>query len=233
LCGALSPSFLSIVNGLGPTICPCFCLVPCCMPKEVLRNKKMVYDNHSSSGDDHPLELQLPRSSKSFKPAVIPVGRYEDPITRGLRLDDEQRRVIAKKKLCRTITTADDGTGGQEYACWSCGRFGHQKIACLDPLPRQRRERPTYDLDVSYLLQQPSPCAAYCELLLSCVDVDHYVHRRLWETGIVSHEAAAKQLDSNWNRNRKSIYIVASSLSSSSSSDEIVVAPPSAVPPRT
>lgn len=250
LCGALSPSFLSICNGLGPTICPCFCLVPCCMPKEVLRNKqqpkkKMMMtmrgnnDDVGDDDDDNPQQGQLLHrgDDTTKKPAVIAVGRYEDPVARHHRLDDEQRRHIAKKKLSRQVVVpAPNGTTTAtvtRYACWGCGRFddnvGHQKSNCPDPLPRHRPIRPTFDLDVSHVLRHSSPCAAYCELLLSSVDSydadneygmggghdngnnDHWwPHRRLWETGIESHQAAAKQSNHNWNRNRKSIYIVVS-----------------------
>jgi hypothetical protein len=248
LCGALSPSFLSICNGLGPTLCPCFCLVPCCMPKAVLRNKQppkkkmkmRMIRGRDDGGDDDDVDPQqrllLHLSDQTTKPALIAVGRYEDPVARHHRLDDEQRRHIAKKKLSRqVVVTAQDGTTTTtvtRYACWGCGRFddnniSHQKSNCPDPLPRHRPVRPTFNLDVSHVLRQSSPCAAYCELLLSSVDYDDadndhgmgggdynhqpwWPHRRVWETGIESHRAAAKQSDHNWNRNRKSIYIVVS-----------------------
>lgn len=182
LCGTLSLSFLSIVNILGPNQCPSFCLVPCCMPKEVLRNKTI--------GDE-------------IRTAVIQVCRHEDSITRRIRIDDDQRRLILRRKLSKE--TPD---GKTMYPCWSCGRFGHLKIDCPDPLPKQRLEPPTTCLDVSHILRDPSPCRAYCELLLGSVD-GNWRYRRLWETGIISKESS-KQLDSNWNRNRKSIYLVVS-----------------------
>lgn len=180
LCGQLSLSFLSIVNGLGADRCPCFCLVPCCMPKEVLKNKPT---------DDR------------IRPAMLYVHTREDKNSRSVRIDIERRRLTLRKKLTK------ESPEGTLYPCWSCGRFGHRKAACTDPLTF-RIAPPVLSLDVSRILRDPSPCTAYCKLLMTSLDGD-WENRRLWETGIISLEGL-KQPESNWNRDRKSIYLVAS-----------------------
>ncbi|KAL9181527.1 hypothetical protein ACHAXT_010332 [Thalassiosira profunda] len=97
--------------------------------------------------------------------------------------------------------------------CWKCGEVGHQRKDC--PSTQQASKPrlvlpPTVELDVGLVMQtSEGPFESYCHLLGTAVERDNVEVR---DVGLFNsaarHDNAANR--DNWNRDRKSIFIVAS-----------------------
>jgi len=103
--------------------------------------------------------------------------------------------------------------------CWKCGKIGHFRKDC--PSTQQASKPrlalpPTVELDVASVLkpggkrnESKGPFESYCQLLSTAVERDNI---DVYDVGLVNNSAQhnnAANAD-NWNRDRKSIYIVAS-----------------------
>jgi hypothetical protein len=109
--------------------------------------------------------------------------------------------------------------------CWKCGQVGHLKQDC--PASDQASSlpalipRPVTHVDVSHVLQNTSsnrnstssstsssnPFAVYCHVLSTAIEKRESV--QLLETGLQRTESSLREHGNNWNRERKTIYIVA------------------------
>jgi hypothetical protein len=213
LCKTLSPACIGIANGLGPEQCPHLVLAPCCLPRVVVQAK---------------------HHKKSSSPRVLEIRQHETPHQRRERLTAKQRRDAAMvrgrggNKTGATTTTmrqqvdlSGNATAIAMGACWKCGEFGHVKANCptnqLTGKPQLVRP-PTVALDVSGILEAVRPFGTYCDLLATSIQRSVVA---IEETGLTNQHAipeTKKQHQSgnqqqhvnNWNRERKSVYIVAS-----------------------
>ena len=108
------------------------------------------------------------------------------------------------------------------HQSWKCGKLGHVRADCTSTQESSKPPLalpPIIELDVSSILrrtdnagQYKAPFQSYCELLASSLDRENI---RVHDVGLVNqnaqHDNPANQF--NWNRERKSIYIVATSQS--------------------
>jgi hypothetical protein len=92
--------------------------------------------------------------------------------------------------------------------CWKCGVIGHFKADCPSTMKRPSKVEPPFvTMNVNQVLQSPQPFDTYCHLLADTIQ--ECSSKRLMETGL-TNTSSAHQSPSNWNGDRKSIYIVAS-----------------------
>jgi hypothetical protein len=212
LCKNLSPTCVGIVNALGHEQCPFLCLAPCCLPRAVLTQSNK-YEKHSNG--------------------IIEVSQRETPKERQDRRTAAQRRINSKKRgatpavcilcqspahavhQCRLLPLDEQERIGVFQAaaantpCWKCGVVGHFKADCpsdqtssLPALVKPSVSR----LDVSKVLKTESPFETYCCLLSTTLQREQI---KLVATGLASDASQHQDEGSNWNSERKSIYIVA------------------------
>ena len=198
LCKTLSPTCVGIANLLGPLNCPHLVLAPCCLPRVVVQSK---YKTNSSDGK------------------VLEVRQYETQTER-------EERSLAKQRRDQAMVRGKGGSANESSeleknralgACWKCGEFGHVKADCPSNQstgkPRLIKP-PTVSLKVSGILETDQPFGSYCELLSGSIQRKDIA---VEETGLTNkHVATSKQTKkenkqeaNNWNRDRKSMYIVA------------------------
>ena len=196
LCKTLGPAFVSLVNQLGPHLAPYLCLAPCCLPRRT---------------------------------AVLSIGQYEAPMQRNVRLQMTKYRDLARERwqakcyVCqenhhvldcpRKYDYVDDEAWNTAVAsaltqlpCWKCGKTGHRRDECQDDdrnndlVPKLVRKR----MDLS-MLRDTDLYESYCEILATFVQDAQRLE--VVDSGLTSPHADEKE--SNWNRHRKSIFIVA------------------------
>ena len=208
LCKNLSPTLVGIGNALGSTKAPFLCLAPCCLPPVVLKNGGK-HSNH-----------------------LLEVAQYESPMQRQARLMSATKRRNARQRrnpciLCHSTdhrvwqcnfflsSSQEDQVKILQRAadvepCWKCGELGHTKKDC--PASDQKSSlpplipRPVTKRDVSNVLQSGDPFASYCNLLSTTIDRQSV---QIFETGLKNTESFRREHGNNWNRGRKSTYIVA------------------------
>jgi len=211
LCKNLSPTFVGIGNALGASQVPFMCLAPCCLPQVVVQGK----NNHRNK--------------------LLEVAQYEAPLQRQARLKAAQLRRNARYRhskatrecfLCKVTNhavrqcpeLASYSSSKQckilEQAaalepCWKCGQLGHRKKDC----PSKQESsiptlipKPMMHKNVSYIMDTEDPFASYCQLLSTTIDRESV---SLFESQLEKTESSLLEHGSNWNRYRKTIYIVA------------------------
>ncbi|KAL3771618.1 hypothetical protein ACHAW5_006645 [Stephanodiscus triporus] len=240
LCKLLSPACIGIANSLGPEKCPFLCLAPCCLPRVVRdlsksnngiiipKKSKIKYGEEGSL-----LPVRTYESAEERQQRKEANQRRDDakkrtctdapcylcsemhPIHKcGLLPPDENERL----DIFQRVAAANP--------CWKCGEIGHFRKDCpsteLAAKPRLTLP-PTMYLDVSSLLQKDDddkeiedtehksrgPFEGYCHLLGTALQRDTV---KVIDVGLINssaqHNNAANR--DNWNRDRKSILIVAS-----------------------
>mmetsp|Transcript_6236 Transcript_6236/g.9052 ORF Transcript_6236/g.9052 Transcript_6236/m.9052 type:complete len:414 (+) Transcript_6236:14-1255(+) len=211
LCKNLSPTCVGLVNTLGNTKCPFLCLAPCCLPrKAICRHRKSNYSG------------------------VIKVRAYESLEEKKIRMDATRKREGASGKLLKNKCYVCDEYGHPSLACvmipkdneevriamlqqaarktpcWRCGEVGHFKADCTSS---QTSCRPvsilpaSIEVNVSDVLYADEPFHHYCHLLKTSIQREEVI---LVDTHLSNDSIQHKQ-EGNWNGQRKSIYIVASS----------------------
>lgn len=187
---------------------PFLCLAPCCLPRPVLTQSSKYKEKGSG---------------------IVDVVQYEAPQTRIDRLEAAERRRYTKKRgarpgfciLCRSpdhavhqyvLLLSEEEQQAETFQqaaaltpCWNCGIRGHFRLDCPSSNTAFLVQSPMVRLDVFNVLEAERPFDMYCNLLSTTIERNHI---RLVETGLVSNESQ-HQKGSNWNRNRKSIYIIA------------------------
>ncbi len=188
LCKTLSPTCIGIANLLGSTSCPHLILAPCCLPRVV------VQSNHKPD-------------------AALEIRQHETLAQRNERLLAKERRASA---MVRRNQDNNNKTTIPAGACWKCGEFGHVKAECPSNQSTgkpQLVKPPTVSLQVAGILSTHRPFGTYCELLSTSIQRTSV---QVEETGLTnSHMKPKQKIDNkqelnNWNRDRKSMYIVAS-----------------------
>eukprot|EP00580_Thalassiosira_gravida_P013435 CAMPEP_0201683084 /NCGR_PEP_ID=MMETSP0494-20130426/51941_1 /ASSEMBLY_ACC=CAM_ASM_000839 /TAXON_ID=420259 /ORGANISM="Thalassiosira gravida, Strain GMp14c1" /LENGTH=455 /DNA_ID=CAMNT_0048166853 /DNA_START=224 /DNA_END=1591 /DNA_ORIENTATION=+ len=230
LCKQLSPACAGVVNSLGPEKCPFLCLAPCCLPR-VVRNVSKTNNSAMIPNRSNVKRAKL----GTF---TVPVRTYESAEDRQARKEANERRAGANKRtfadipcyLCSQkhsihkchLLPSDENERIDIFQkaaalnpCWKCGEIGHFRKDC--PSTQQASKPrltlpPTIELDVASVLQMKGdsgPFASYCDLLSTAVERDNV---EVLDVGLVNnfaqHDNAANH--GNWNRDRKSIFIVAS-----------------------
>jgi hypothetical protein len=117
------------------------------------------------------------------------------------------------------VVPPDDLSAFNFSRSWKCGEVGHVRADCTSAQGSSKPPLalpPTTELDVSSILHvstsetTKAPFQCYCELLATALDKKHV---SVFDVGLVNqnteHDNQANQ--NNWNRDRKSIYIVATS----------------------
>ena len=224
LCKNLSPTFVGIANALGSKKVPFLCLAPCCLPRVVLGGRK------NQSGDGTKTRKRLLEVAQYESP----FQRQARLVAAKRRRQAKQRR-----SPCLLCQSTDHrlhqcshfslmGPSEQQKLlkraaelepCWKCGEIGHVKSECpsnqtssLPPLIPRAVTR----LDVSPITKilttnniksdDIDPFESYCNLLSKAIERDE---KHLFESGLENTHAKSRQHESNWNRGRKSIFIVA------------------------
>ena len=201
LCKTLSPACIGIANALGPDKCPHLVLAPCCLPRVVVQSK---YKTNS----------------------VLKVLQHETS-------EQREQRNLAKQRRTASLVRGKGTTNGNRSdtnenpppvgACWKCGEFGHTKADCPSNQSTGKPkliQPPSVYLDVSGILDTDRPFGSYCDLLATSIQRSTIT---VEETGLTNSHMTKKQKKlqqqasqqtlqqaNNWNRERKSIYIVAS-----------------------
>jgi Zinc knuckle len=224
LCKMLSPSLVSLVNGLGPLLCPYLCLAPCCLPRVVI----------------NPLST---KEGGNGAEKTISINDHETNEARESRLDHNRRKNAARNrfacylcqskrhwvKQCPRMELMSDGERANvmeaalaSIPCWICGVVGHFKNDC--PTPEADRITtqlpPTVTWNVSNIITSPAPYEKYCELLATHVNIGtqpESCHNGLKNTKRVAANIQVVEAgltdtsyhELNWNSRRKSIFIIA------------------------
>ena len=222
LCKQLSPACVSVVNSLGPEKAQFLCLAPCCLP--------LAARNFAKTGMQ-PIEK---------KKTTISVRTYESAEERQARKDANQRRLSAKKRtfldqpcyLCSEIHPVQKcgllptdineqkvifERVAMNRPCWKCGEVGHQKANCPNnDVQESSKPRltlpPTIDMNLTaaFLDESKPPFDTYCDMLSTAISRKNV---KIIDSGLTNSNAH-RDNDANrdnWNAQRKSIYIVASS----------------------
>lgn len=226
LCKQLSPACASIVNALGPQKAPFLCLAPCCLP---LAARNFAKTNRQLNG--------MPMLKKK---TTIAVRTFESAEERQARKDANRKRQAAKKRtfidqpcvLCAEIhpvqkcglLPTDDNERRVIFEraallrpCWICGEVGHQKANCPNSDAQESSKPrltlpPTIDMNLTeaFLDERKAPFDCYCEMLSKAIERDNI---EIYDSGLTNddahHDNDANR--GNWNAQRKSLYIVASS----------------------
>ena len=196
LCKTLGPAFVSLANQLGRHQAPYLCLAPCCLPRRT---------------------------------AILSIGQYEAPMQRNVRLQMTQNRHLARERwqakcyVCQENHHVLDCPRKYHYSneeawnnavasaliqlpCWKCGKIGHRRDECRDDemnnglVPALVKKR----MDLS-ILRDTDLYESYCEILATFVQ--HTERLEVVDSGLTSPHS--DENESNWNRHRKSIFIVA------------------------
>lgn len=240
LCKMLSPSCISLANGLGPA-CPYLLLAPCCLPR--------VVTNAAAK-----------REKKG--PQTIPIYTHETPQAHQERLKHNQRKLVARSnracfhcqqkghwvKQCaelKNLTPQEQSkiiqASMEAIPCWICGVVGHFRADCPTPNLKSAkittRYPPTLAMDVSNIMDSSTPFENYCSLLANYIRIDgtstamdgtmcHPVSTtteeepsvkrlkasnvKVVEAGLTGNNVHEKKHEGNWNARRKSIFLIAS-----------------------
>jgi hypothetical protein len=206
LCKTLSPACIGIANALGPEKCPHLVLAPCCLPRVVVQSKYNKNNNNNS---------------------VLEVLQHETSEQRQQRNLAKQRRTASMVRGKGGGSLSGDRSGTNENpppgACWKCGEFGHAKADCPSNQSTGKPgliQPPSVSLGVSGILNTDRPFGSYCDLLATSIQRNTI---SVEETGLTNSHMTKRQKKqqqtttqqtlqqaNNWNRERKSIYIVAS-----------------------
>ena len=202
LCKTLSPRLVGIANVLGKDRAPYVCLAPCC----------------------------LPRSQQT-----LPIALYESPLQRQARLTATKHRAQARQRqsaagptcyVCQGQHHVRDCLERDNYVteeawnqvvqkamlklpCWRCGQLGHQRIHCTASIPSH--VQPHAQLEMTTVLRREQDCTTgttferYCKALSQTLP--HAATVKIVDSGLTcaTHEQGNTK---NWNRCRKSLYIV-------------------------
>ena len=240
LCNLLSPACVGIANSLGPEKCPFLCLAPCCLPRVVrdlhkpdigVMIPKRTISKYDKEGSSLPVrihetaegrglrkeanQLRVAAKKRTFTDLPCYLCSEMHPIHKCKLLppDDNERLDIFQR-------------AASVNPCWKCGEIGHFRMECpsteLASKPRLALP-PTMNLDVSSVLNKDDDdeeihgeekksrrlFEGYCHLLGTAVQRDTV---EVFDVGLINtsaqHNNAANH--DNWNRDRKSIFIVAS-----------------------
>eukprot|EP00978_Attheya_sp_CCMP212_P020052 scaffold57009_cov50-Attheya_sp.AAC.1 len=234
LCKGLSPAFMGLANALGPTKCPILCLAPCCLPRLVTRQSKLLQQQQQQQQQQSPNNGNN-NEERHYSPEYLLVQKYESPCEKSQRREANARRDAARTRGRTCYMCSSSAHVVQQCAllptdqherlviferavanapCWKCGAVGHLRADCPINETRDKPKLtltlpPTVKLDVSGIMSEPKPFPSYCQLLASSLEQRDVV--QVLEMGLihesVQHNNRANQ--NNWNRDRKSIYIVA------------------------
>lgn len=198
LCKTLTPSLITLANRLGKDHCPYVSVAPCCLPRVVL-SKHMPDDQR-----------------------VLHIGRYESEQNRKGRMKQELIQRSLRKNVtmgcfhcqapghllseCPLIPSAEMRQQAAKIwaPCWKCGELGHYRESCPGrsaSISTVSREAQTILLSVAGVLKSPQPLSNYCSRLLPAFQ-DRSM--QVVETGLESRGHCA----TNWNSQRKSLFIV-------------------------
>ena len=226
LCKTLSPSAVSLVHGLGQSICPYFCLAPCCVPR-VVTSKYMAVERRQIAIHQYESPDERSKRLNAMVQRDRAMGRDRRSLcyickTEGHRVRD----CSTLEKLCDSDRWQRLRDAASLIPCWQCGTVGHFKADCpIQTSALAHVEPPTRYWDIDSVLTSSQPFEQYCQVLadsLQSVSSSVVVHDTGLENDkksrglvVVRHtddddynDGAQDEL-SGWNQGRKGIYIVA------------------------
>ncbi|CAB9525414.1 expressed unknown protein [Seminavis robusta] len=210
LCKTLSPRLIGIVNSLGPDKAPYLCLAPCCLPRHQQQLPITLYEGplqrHARLAAAQQRVNAKQRGRQAHNCYVCQQQHHvRDCPERQKRAATEQEwNVIVQNAMLQTLP------------CWKCGKMGHLKMDCTesDPLVIVPKP-PTVMLDMAPLMkdhqqqhEEETPLPRYCRALAATIQDTQEV--RVVDSGLTNQQHLTAPKDSNnWNRFRKSLFIVA------------------------
>jgi hypothetical protein len=220
LCKQLGPSFCGLVNGLGHQ-CIFACLAPCCMPRAVTAQKHISTSTATTPAafaKEFTLYVQLLESAEERQGRVEYMDRRErtkrKPRQGPCFYCQEEKHGLIECPILPTLPIMQQMRIRREFhsatvPCWNCLNFGHFKQDCPVAVERCKPmavQPPHMELDVSQILEAEKPFGTYCNLLAACFQ------NRTYDVIQTDLENSEKHQDTNWNGERKSIFIVAQQL---------------------
>jgi len=220
LCKQLGPSFCGLFNGLGEK-CIYGCLSPCCMPRAVTTQKR-----NSKTRKVFTLSVQLAESMEGRHARRDYMLRRQrlrrKPVTGPCFYCKDENHSVFGCTVLKTLPNEEQVSIRRAWhvatvPCWNCLEIGHYKNECpnvgKDGVSKGRssshtaQQPPMAILDVTGILKASKPYKAYCNILADGFEKQHRPNSRVRviETKL---EKLGKHDETNWNAERKSIFIV-------------------------
>ena len=181
LCRMLSPSFLSVTNGLrSMKLCPYICLAPCCLPRCV------------SKGSNKSIKISIHRNATTIKEGSAKRGggggKKRKRERRPCYLCSKTTHLVKDCPLLPKDNPKEVSRIRQEAAktipCWNCGIVGHFQNEC--PMTKKTADQDEkvskesnsshsnsnsnnrmIQLDTSNVMKSKNPFNSYCHVLAS------------------------------------------------------------------
>lgn len=210
LCKNLSPTFIGIANALGPSKVPFLCLAPCCLPRVVVQSRKKPKNRLEVAQHELPLQRQARLRADQLRRNA---RKRHSSSTRKCILCESTEHTVGQCSRLASYSDSEQVSIFQRASelepCWKCGEIGHQKKDCpstqASNVPALIRQ-PVFQKDVSHIMHTANPFAAYCGLLSTTIERESVL---VVESEVQKTESSLLDHGTNWNRDRKTIYIVA------------------------
>jgi len=236
LCKQLSPACVGVVNALGKKKCPYVCLAPCCLPRMVRNLSKAP---NSGMIPNRGRSNQMKKDTSSFTIPVRVYESLEERQARkeaNKRREMAKKRTFRDVPcyLCSemhsihkcNLLPANENErldifqkAQLQMPCWKCGEIGHMKKDCPSTQSSSKPGLilpPTIELDIASIIDEgeasesKGPFEKYSQLLATSIQRSENI--KVVDVGLVNSSAQHNNRANghNWNKDRKSLFIVAS-----------------------
>ena len=200
LCKTLSPSLVGIANALKA---PYLCVAPCCLPRP---NQILSIRQYET-----PLQLEARRKTSALRAKARERRRASCYVCQGehhVRNCPQKDQYASPNEWNQVVEKAL-----LRLPCWKCGHTGHSAKYCSTQHALLARNKPRNTLlSMTTIATGPKPFEEYCRQLSTCIESCsslRVVDAGLTSTGSTS--SSQKQHQNNWNKDRKALFIIASS----------------------
>lgn len=194
LCKTLSPTLVGIVNVLGPTKAPYLCLAPCCLPR---RNQKLQIALYEA-----PLQRQARIAASRHRKRLQQRRCFVCQGSHHVKDCPQKEQYTTEGQWNRAVYDAQ-----RRLPCWKCGKIGHKSLDCTEPTLKPVHQ-PTTILEMTssiYPSEEDPSLSRYCEAL--ALTLGHST--TVIDSGLTTTSHVQQERPGNWNRNRKSLFILA------------------------